>query len=335
MKDNDFVSVVVPVYNVNSYLEECFESIRCQSYSNIEIILVDDGSTDGSGELCDELAGRDDRAVVLHKENGGLSDARNAGLRIAKGSWISFIDSDDYVSPIFIEVLLNAALETGCEIAAIPFGKPFKDGEGCVLADSYDSATSAEPLASHGVQRLMLYQALDTGAQWRLYARTPLGIDPFPVGLYYEDLASIYKIIHRVDKVVIIDRRDLYAYRMRGDSIIRQGYNHKKGESALKISDELYSTICKWYPDLSKAAASRCFSVCRMVFAQATSEADSSETAQADADELWRVIKRFSPVVFRDSSARKRERLAALIARMGKAWFIAFCRFARRMGLLQ
>ena len=225
MKDNDFVSVVVPVYNVNSYLEECFESIQCQSYSNIEIILVDDGSTDGSGELCDELAGRDDRAVVLHKENGGLSDARNAGLRIAKGSWISFIDSDDYVSPIFIEVLLNAALETGCEIAAIPFGKPFKDGEGCVLADSYDSATSAEPLASHGVQRLMLYQALDTGAQWRLYARAPLGIDPFPVGLYYEDLASIYKIIHRVDKVAIIDRRDLYAYRMRRDSIIRQGYN--------------------------------------------------------------------------------------------------------------
>lgn len=335
MANDNLVSVIVPVYNVKSYLEECYDTICCQSYQNIEIILVDDGSTDGSGELCDDLATRDVRTVVLHKENGGLSDARNAGLRMARGDWISFIDSDDYVSPVFIEVLLNAALDTGCEIAAIPFGKPFKDGEKCNLVDVFGPVACAKPLASHSVQRLMLYQTLDTGAPWRLYAKASLGNDPFPVGLYYEDLASIYKIIHRVDKVAIIDRRDLYAYRMRRDSIIRQGYNHKKGVSALKISDELYSTICKWYPDLSKAAASRCFSVCRMVFAQATSEADSSETAQADADELWRVIKRFSPVVFRDSSARKRERLAALIARMGKAWFIAFCRSARRMGLLQ
>ena len=328
-------SIIIPVYNAEGTLRRCLDSLVGQQFSNYELLLINDGSTDDSDAICREYANTYSCVRYFAKENGGVSSARNLGLEQAEGEYILFADSDDYVSPIFIEVLLNAALETGCEIAAIPFGKPFKDCEGCVLADSYDSATSAEPLASHGVQRLMLYQALDTGAQWRLYARAPLGIDPFPVGLYYEDLASIYKIIHRVDKVAIIDRRDLYAYRMRRDSIIRQGYNHKKGESALKISDELYSTICKWYPDLSKAAASRCFSVCRMVFAQATSEVDSSETAQADADELWRVIKRFSPVVFRDSSARKRERLAALIARMGKAWFIAFCRSARRMGLLQ
>lgn len=335
MANDNLVSVIVPVYNVKSYLEECYDTICCQSYQNIEIILVDDGSTDGSGELCDDLATRDARTVVLHKENGGLSDARNAGLRIAKGDWISFIDSDDYVSPVFIEVLLNAALDTGCEIAAIPFGKPFKDGEKCNLADVLGSVTPAKPLASHSVQCLMLYQALDTGAQWRLYAKAPLGIDPFPVGLYYEDLASIYKIIHRIDKVAVVDSRELYAYRMRGNSIIRQNYSHLKGASALKISGDLYANICNWYPELSDAAASRCFSVCRMVFAQAISASTASESAESDADELWSVIKRFRTTVLKDSKARKRERFAAFIACLGKTWFKLFCLIARRLGFLQ
>ena len=335
MANDNLVSVIVPVYNVNSYLEECFESICCQSYQNIEIILVDDGSTDGSGELCDELATRDGRAVVLHKDNGGLSDARNAGLRLARGDWISFIDSDDYVSPVFIEVLLNAALDTGCDIAAIPFGKPFKDGEKCNLVDVFGPVAPAKPLASHSVQRLMLYQALDTGAQWRLYAKAPLGIDPFPVGLYYEDLASIYKIIHRVDKVAVVDSRELYAYRMRGNSIIRQSYSHLKGASALKISSDLYTNICNWYPELSDAAASRCFSVCRMVFAQALSASTTSEAAQIDADELWRVIKRFRTTVFKDSKARKRERLAAFIACLGRFPFACFCNACRCFALMQ
>lgn len=335
MANDNLVSVIVPVYNVKSYLEECYDSICCQSYQNIEIILVDDGSTDGSGELCDDLATRDARTVVLHKENGGLSDARNAGLRMAKGDWISFIDSDDYVSPVFIEVLLNAVVETGCEIAAIPFGKPFKDGEECVLVDSLDPVAPAKPLASHSVQRLMLYQALDTGAQWRLYARAPLGIDPFPVGLYYEDLASIYKIIHRVDKVAVVDSRELYAYRMRGNSIIRQSYSHLKGASALKISGDLYENICNWYPELSDAAASRCLSVCRMVFAQAISASTASESAESDADELWSVIKRFRATVLKDSKARKRERFAAFIACLGRFPFACFCNACRCLSLMQ
>ena len=322
MANDNLVSVIVPVYNVKSYLEECYNTICCQSYQNIEIILVDDGSTDGSGELCDDLATRDVRTVVLHKENGGLSGARNAGLRIAKGDWISFIDSDDYVSPVFIEVLLNAALDTGCEIAAIPFGKPFKDGEKCNLADVLGSVAPAKPLASHSVQ-------------WRLYAKASLGIDPFPVSLYYEDLASIYKIIHRIDKVAVVDSRELYAYRMRGNSIIRQNYSHLKGASALKISGDLYANICNWYPELSDAAASRCFSVCRMVFAQAISASTASESAESDADELWSVIKRFRTTVLKDSKARKRERFAAFIACLGKTWFKLFCLIARRLGFLQ
>lgn len=333
-KDN-LVSVIVPVYNVREYLRECFESIVRQSYENLEIILVDDGSTDGSGELCDELAKSDARAMVVHKANGGLSNARNAGLRASRGEWVSFIDSDDYVSPVFIEVLLGAALSTGCQLAAVPFGKPFKDGEACGLVDSLNPVAPPKPLASADVQRLMLYQALDTGAQWRLYAKAPLGVDPFPVGLYYEDLASIYKIIHKVDRVAVVDCRELYAYRMRPDSIIRQSYSHLKGESALTVSKQLYSDICAWHPELANAAASRCFSVCRMVYAQVPSGSEASKDERADATSLWEVLKSHRKTVLLDRSARKRERFAAGAAYFGQDAFSIFCRACRQTGLMR
>lgn len=334
MANSNLVSVIVPVYNVKPYLRECFDSICRQSYRNIEIILVDDGSNDGSGELCDVLAASDDRTTVLHKENGGLSDARNAGLRIAQGDWISFVDSDDYISPVFIEVLFNACRDTGCQISAVPFGKPFNDGDACPLVESLDPVAPAKALPSPDVQRLMLYQTLDTGAQWRLYAKAPLGIDPFPKGLYYEDLASVYKIIHKVDSVAVVDCRELYAYRMRSNSIIRQEYRHIKGESALIIADRLYQDICNWYPDLSKAAASRCFSVCRMVFAQIPTKNNHSRQIQ-DEDSLWSVLSLHRKAVLRDREARPRERFAAFVAYFGKNAFSLFCCFARGLGLLR
>lgn len=334
MRPNNLVSVIVPVYNVKQYLEECFTSICNQTYQNLEIILVDDGSTDGSGDLCDGLVKRDPRSRVLHKPNGGLSDARNYGLRFANGDWVSFVDSDDYISPIFIEVLHNACVETGCKISAVPFGKPFNDGDSCTLVDSTDSVVAAKALPSPDVQRLMLYQTLDTGAQWRLYAKESLGIDPFPKGLYYEDLASIYKIIHKVDTVAVVDCRELYAYRMRSNSIIRQEYKHIKGKSALIIASQLYRDICNWYPNLRKAAASRCFSVCRMVFAQIPSEKIVSSQRQ-DEDSLWSVLSLHRKTVLGDKEARPRERLAAFIAYFGKRAFSLFCFVARGLGLLR
>ena len=334
MRPNNLVSVIVPVYNVKQYLEECFTSICNQTYQNLEIILVDDGSTDGSGDLCDGLVKRDPRSRVLHKPNGGLSDARNYGLRFANGDWVSFVDSDDYISPIFIEVLHNACVETGCKISAVPFGKPFNDGDSCTLVDSTDSVVAAKALPSLDVQRLMLYQTLDTGAQWRLYAKELLGIDPFPKGLYYEDLASIYKIIHKVDTVAVVDCRELYAYRMRSNSIIRQEYKHIKGKSALIIANQLYRDICNWYPNLRKAAASRCFSVCRMVFAQIPSEKIVSSQRQ-DEDSLWSVLSLHRKTVLGDKEARPRERLAAFIAYFGKRAFSLFCFVARGLGLLR
>lgn len=331
------ISVVVPVYNVADYLQECVESICAQSYTNLEIILVDDGSTDRSGELCDELSFADERITVFHKRNGGLSDARNYGLAKCHADWISFIDSDDFVSPVFIEVLYNAVKTSGCKIAAVTGGHPFQDGDSCVLIDLIDSVVPPFVMESVDVQRAMLYQGIATGAQWRLYSKKTLGEDPFPVGLYYEDLASTYKFIHAAGKVALIDCRELYAYRMRASSIIRQNYKHVKGLSALTVSKQISVDIPAWYPELARPVSSRCFSVCRMVYGQAPARNSKASTAETerDADELWEVIQKNRKTVLFDVNARKRERLAALFACLGRFSFTRFCLICRRLGKMQ
>ena len=106
-KEYDLISVIIPIYNIEKYVERCIKSIINQTYSNLEIILVDDGSSDSSPEICDKFANIDSRIIVIHKKNGGLSDARNNGLKIAKGNYISFIDGDDYIKPFMYEVLIK------------------------------------------------------------------------------------------------------------------------------------------------------------------------------------------------------------------------------------
>ena len=117
MMNNDLVSIIVPVYNVEKYIEKCLNSLFGQTYRELDIILVDDGSTDKSGELCDRLAKMDKRVRVIHKKNGGLSDARNRGIDAAKGRYITFIDSDDYVSGNYIWHLYKLLIESQADIA--------------------------------------------------------------------------------------------------------------------------------------------------------------------------------------------------------------------------
>ena len=116
-KEQPLISVIVPVYNVEKYLKKCVNSITSQTYENLEILLVDDGSTDSSGQICNEFEKNDARIKVIHKKNGGLSDARNAGLDRAKGQYYAFIDSDDYIQDNTIEIMLNAVKKNKSEIA--------------------------------------------------------------------------------------------------------------------------------------------------------------------------------------------------------------------------
>ena len=332
---NPLVSVIIPVYNVESYVSECIESVIAQTYSNIEIVVVNDGSTDGSGFSCDQYACSDSRVVVVHKENEGLSAARNAGIAVCRGDFVAFVDGDDFVSPVFIETLMHAIEVCDCEIAAIPCGTAFEDGSSCELVAKAAFIPDARVMDSYTVQKLMLYQRRDTGVPWRLYARRILGDAPFAVGLYYEDLASVYKFIHDVDRVALVDCRALYAYRLRKSGIISQAYSPIKALSAIEVSRRLSSDMQEWYPDLAVASASRCFSLCRMVYAQIPVEYELSSKFENDRRALWGELKERRKIVLSDSSARKRERLAAAIALIGEAPFALFCHACRKAGLLR
>ena len=128
MLDKPLISVIIPIYNVENYLAKCVNSVIDQNYKNLEIILVNDGSPDNCGSICDEYAQKDNRIVVIHKKNGGLSDARNAGLKISTGDFITFVDSDDYVNKDFISTLVSLIQDFEADIAISPFIH-FKDDE--------------------------------------------------------------------------------------------------------------------------------------------------------------------------------------------------------------
>lgn len=332
MINETLVSVIVPAFNVERYLRHCIESICCQTYTKLEILLVDDGSSDGTAELCDELAVSDARIRVIHQSNSGPSAARNNGLSCAHGDWISFVDADDYIAPSFIEALLSAAQQLDCKIVAIPHGTNFQDGDMLHLNDRSIGTRSARTCSTDEALRLLLYQQMETGPQWRLYQRDLLGTDPFPTGIYYEDLACIYRIIHRVSKIALLDGCNLYAYRVRDGGLTKQANYHLKATSAVHIAHELFRTVCEWYPNLSKPAASRCFSVCRMVYAQSPKDKRATERDKCDSAALWAVLARHRYTVLCDRHARKRERLAAAVACCGESPFAAFCTLCRVLG---
>lgn len=215
------VSVIVPVYNVEQYLDVCVNSIINQTYKNLEIILVDDGSTDASETICDEWALKDDRIKVIHKENGGLSDARNTGMRMSEGEYIFFVDSDDYIKGNAIEELVCALERDNADIV-IADSICFNDGE-----DVQESAYFGENKLYNQYQAAEHYASLAWSAWNKLYRRDVHISIEFPVGRIHEDEAIMFYLIANSQKILHIGQQ-LYYYRKRKGSITEQEYSIKK-----------------------------------------------------------------------------------------------------------
>ena len=162
------ISVIVPIYNVKAYLDRCVESLLGQSYKNLEIFLVDDGSTDGCGKVCDRYAAQDPRITVLHKKNGGLSDARNAALDAAQGEYYAFVDGDDWVSPYYVENLYRALRKADADIAVSCFEEVF-EGRG-IQSQPAAELENFQSLTPEACLRRMLYQdGVETSTPTKLY----------------------------------------------------------------------------------------------------------------------------------------------------------------------
>lgn len=210
------VSVIVPVYGVEAYLRECVDGILGQTYCNLEVILVDDGSPDGCAQICDAYASRDARVRVIHKANGGLSDARNAGLDVARGAWIGFVDSDDMVEPAMFERLLACAQAANVQIAVCNFVE-FKDSGAAVRERGVKERLD---LTGRDACTLLMYDDELQNYAWNKLYAAPLweGVR-FPVGQKYEDVNTTYKLFEKARRVALIPEA-LYRYRLRDDSIV-------------------------------------------------------------------------------------------------------------------
>ena len=220
----DLISVIIPVYNVEPYLKKCLDSVVTQTYKEIEIILVDDGSTDGSGLICDEYAAQDKRIKVIRKQNGGLSDARNVGLDQCNGRYVTFIDSDDYVASDYIERLYRILVEYNADIAVCDYFEFYDDepvqtpekGEKIIV---FDKLQALEQLYGK-------YSTQMTVACSKLY-KTELFKDlRFPVGKVHEDMFMAHRVLYKSNGVVLTTRK-LYFYRKRKGSITREGFKVK------------------------------------------------------------------------------------------------------------
>lgn len=212
---NTKVSVIIPVYNVAGYFPRCMQSVAAQTYSDYEVVLVDDGSTDGCEDLCDQYAAEYMFVKTVHQSNQGLSVARNHGVEVAKGEYICFIDSDDYVSADYIEKLMTAMELYQADMAVIKMRSVSDKDE--VPITYRDSKKDCRLMDTETAMTEMLYSKLfGVSACAKLYRKELLEKYPYPVGVYYEDLGTTYKIMGECRIIVFIDSVGYFYVRRKG-----------------------------------------------------------------------------------------------------------------------
>lgn len=227
--DNDkgLVSIVVPVYNVERYLKRCVDSITCQSYSNLEIILVDDGSSDSSGRLCDEIRTIDDRIVVLHQKNQGLSGARNAGLLVAKGEYIAFVDSDDWIDINFVSIMLQIMKQQQADIVSCQFRytDEYKQSE-TELSDIKSEVIDKDTIAEQYLLCALRGIGSNASCCTKLYRAEIIQGILFNTELIFEDIIFNWYVLKKCCRFVRIDGA-LYHYYFNHDSITHKEFSEK------------------------------------------------------------------------------------------------------------
>lgn len=247
MNENDnVISVIVPIYRVEEYLNQCIESIVNQTYSKLQIILVDDGSPDHCGEMCEDWARRDKRIKVLHKKNGGLSDARNAGLEVASGNYIAFVDSDDWIEPHMYETMLSVLIKENADLVACGIVDSYPDKD-VIHSSGYTVGESEKFLK-------MIYQntTFPVSACNKLYKKNLWDDFEFPVGKLCEDAFTTYLLLDRASKIVQIPD-GLYHYRIRESSIMTSKFKPERMDEE-EAWRQNYQYMQKHHPELAKYA---------------------------------------------------------------------------------
>lgn len=304
MKNFPLITVVVPIYKVEQFLILCIESIIKQTYKNLEIILVDDGSPDNSGKICDEYAIIDSRIKVIHKTNGGLSEARNVAIDISKGEYITFVDSDDYLEILYIEKLYQAIIHNSSDIAICNFY--FYKNTSKNLKVAFHIRGNITLTANEALKSLLYQKNIETSAWGKLFKKELWKTTRFPKGKLFEDISTIYKTFLDASRVTIIPD-PLYIYRLRNDSIMGSKFNIKKMDAIYSSFEMVKGIQITGNSELITAAYCRYISMCFNILFQTKKDSKEEEY-------ILNEIKKYRKKTLTDCHARLKTKIALLLS---------------------
>lgn len=304
------ISVIVPVYNIEKYIGRCIDSIINQTYRNLEIILVDDGSTDASGRICDEYARHDARIRVIHKENEGQSKARNHGIKIANGSMIFFVDGDDYIAKRTLYNLYNVKKDTGAKISCCLFQMT---RDFCLPDVDDNSNTFQTQLLScvEALEKLLRQSDIPCSPWAKLYDRDLFQDITYPVGEIMEDFGTTYKLFAKSDLIALLMFNGYYYY-VRSGSTMKSPFTKAK-MSELKFAKEQKAFLDRAFPELEMATTDRLVSSCFHILFSIMGKKEF----RAEQSEVKAIIIANRKRLLRSNNTSKKTRYGCLLSYLG------------------
>lgn len=245
------ISIILPIYNIEKYLPLCMESIFNQTYNNLEIIMVDDGSKEDCAKMCDNYAEKDSRVVVYHKKNGGLSDARNFGIKRAKGEYITCIDPDDYIDIDYVEYLYLLLKKYNTKLSICQHRVKYDNGSVKDLGTLGDEVLDSKTV----LERMMYHDVIDTSACAKLYHRDLFKNVEYPKGKLFEDIGTTYALIIQC-KNISVGYESKYNYIFHNNSIVNSSFKLNKID-LIEMTDKMAVDVLNVYPELEDAVLRR------------------------------------------------------------------------------
>lgn len=320
------ISVLVPVYNVEKYLRRCLDSILTQTYTDYEIVLVDDGSTDQSGAICDQYALEHSCIRVIHQKNAGLAEVRNVSMAHAKGEYIAFVDSDDAIEKTYLECLMNDLTDSGADVSICSWSEVSDDGNRRELSWDHKEDGFQVWTTEQAAKALLYQKGIDNNTWGKLYTRGVLEGIVFPKGRLYEDIAVTYQVFMKA-KRVCYRPEPLYLYTTNTTGISQSAFSPKRMD-LIDMAEGMYADIERRFPDFVHAAKARLMRAYIHVYMQIPKKAEYA----VYLNRVYSGLRKHCLSVARDPEAKRGTRLAASISCIHPVllrWFNRFKRFAK------
>ena len=302
------VSVIVPVYNVEEYLRHCLDSIISQTYKNLEIILIDDGSMDDSGRICDEYVKNDKRIKVVHKENGGVSSARNAGIREVTSEYIVFIDSDDYVDANYVELLLNEIVSRDADIAITTHYVEYPNKMPVVRYEKERVVLNPH----NAIDRMLYDEGIDISPWGKIYKKELFSKIKYPEGRIFEDTAITPLLLMEAKKIAINNQPTYHYLIQNSNSITNSVFSGSKME-LIDMTEGMCEKVLEKYPDLEKGTKRRIMFANLATLRQMVGVRVNNSLKK----KIMTYIKKNRMELLKDKRAGRRDKVAVLVTYLG------------------